>query len=147
MSYSPGLLKVMGIEIASSLIETNKHEPEQKLWQAVLVNAFEDVLCNASDKKSAIAKWQANEWFKNSDEKDFESICYMSGFEPDYVRQRYNLAIKENKIKFNQRQKAWGEYYKVLVKFHAADTKELKRELKLALEKVRQKVMQTKFAD
>jgi len=147
VSYSPGLLKVMGIEIASSLIETNKHEPEQKLWQAVLVNAFEDVLCNASDKKSAIAKWQANEWFKNSDEKDFESICYMSGFEPDYVRQRYNLAIKENKIKFNQRQKAWGEYYKVLVKFHAADTKELKRELKLALEKVRQKVMQTKFAD
>ena len=137
----------MGIEIASSLIETNKHEPEQKLWQAVLVNAFEDVLCNASDKKSAIAKWQANEWFKNSDEKDFESICYMSGFEPDYVRQRYHLAIKENKIKFNQRQKAWGEYYKVLTKFHAADTKELKRELKLALEKVRQKVMQTKFAD
>ena len=147
MSYSPGLLKVMGIEIASSLIETNKHEPEQKLWQAVLVNAFEDVLCNASDKKSAIAKWQANEWFKNSNEKDFESICYMSGFEPDYVRQRYHLAIKENKIKFNQRQKAWGEYYKVLTKFHAADTKELKRELKLALEKVRQKVMQTKFAD
>jgi len=147
VSYSPSLLKVMGIEIASSLIEINKHEPEQKLWQAVLVNAFEDVLCNASDKKSAIAKWQANEWFKNSDEKDFESICYMSGFEPEYVRQRYNLAIKEKKIKFNQRQKAWGEYYKVLVKFHAADTRELKRELKLALENVRQKVFQTKFED
>jgi hypothetical protein len=64
VSYSLGLLKVMGIKIASTLLETNKHEPEQKLWQAVLVNAFEDVLCNASDKKSAIAKWQANEWFK-----------------------------------------------------------------------------------
>jgi len=99
VSYSLGLLKVMGIKIASTLLETNKHEPEQKLWQAVLVNAFEDVLCNASDKKSAIAKWQANEWFKNSDEKDFESICYMSGFDPEYVLQRYNLAIKENKIK------------------------------------------------
>ena len=122
MSYSLGLLKVMGIKIASTLLETNKHEPEQKLWQA-------------------------NEWFKNSDEKDFESICYMSGFDPEYVLQRYNLAIKENKIKFNQRQKAWGEYYKVLIKFHAADTRELKRELKLALEKVRQKVMLTKFEE
>jgi hypothetical protein len=40
----------------------------------------------------------------------------MSGFDPEYVLQRYNLAIKENKIKFNQRQKAWGEYYKVLIK-------------------------------
>jgi hypothetical protein len=71
----------------------------------------------------------------------------MSGFDPEYVLQRYNLAIKENKIKFNQRQKAWGEYYKVLIKFHAADTRELKRELKLALEKVRQKVMLTKFEE
>ncbi len=137
----------MGIEIASSLIESNKHEPEQKLWQAVLVNAFEDVLCNASDKKSAIAKWQANEWFKNHNEKDFESICYMSGFDPEYVKQRYNLAIKQNKIKFNQRQKAWGKYYEVLMKFHAAETREVKRELKLNLEKVRQKVLQTKFED
>jgi len=65
----------------------------------------------------------------------------------EYVRQRYNLAIKEKKIKFNQRQKAWGEYYKVLVKFHAADTRELKRKLKLTLENVRQKVFQTKFED
>ena len=147
MSYSPGLLKVMGIKIASTLLETNKHEPEQKLWQAVLVNAFEDVLCNASDKKSAIAKWQANEWFLNHNEKDFESICYMSGFEPEYVIQRYNLAVKEKKIKFNERQNAWGEYYKVLMKFHAADTRELKRELKLSLEKVRQNVLQTKFEE
>jgi hypothetical protein len=33
------------------------------------------------------------------------------------------------------------------MKFHAADTRELKRELKLSLEKVRQKVLQTKFEE
>jgi len=137
----------MGIEIASSLIKTNKEEPEQKMWQAVLVHAFYDVLCNASDKKSAIAKWQANEWFQGIDKKNFEFVCYMSGFEPDYVKQRYDLAIKENKIKFNERQKAWGEYYKILLQYHAAESKEKKREVKLALEKVRKKVFLTKFED
>lgn len=137
----------MGIKIASTLLEENKHDPEQKLWQAVLVNAFEDVVCNASDKKSAIAKWQANEWFKATNEKDFEFICYMSGFDPEYVKERYDLAIKNNIIKFNERQKAWGSYYNVLMEYHAAATKEVKRELKLKLEKVRQNVFSTKFED
>lgn len=135
----------MGIEIASSLVETHKKEPEQKLWQAVLVHAFYDVLCDASDKKSAIAKWQANEWFKGASVKDFEFICYMSGFEPDYVKQRYELAVQKKQIKFNKRQNAWGEYYKVLTRFHEAETKEIKSKIKLELEKARQKVFLTKY--
>lgn len=138
----------MGIEVATSLLEGNKKEPEQKLWQAVLVNAFEDVLNNSSDKKSAIAKWQANEWFlKSSNKKDFEFICYMSGFDPEYIKQRYEKAIKENKIKFNKRQNAWGEYYEILTKFHKSETKEIKKEYKLNLQEIRKKVMLTKFED
>jgi hypothetical protein len=137
----------MGIKIASTLLEENKHDPEQKLWQAVLVNAFEDVVCNASDKKSAIAKWQANEWFRQSNEKDFEFICYMSGFEPEYVKERYAIALRDKIIKFNERQIAWGKYYNVLMEYHAAETREIKRELKLKLEKVRQNVFKTKFEE
>ena len=45
------------------------------------------IVCNSKVLAAANSEGQ----FKNSNEKDFESICYMSGFEPEYVRQRYHF--------------------------------------------------------
>jgi hypothetical protein len=136
----------MGIKIATVLLDQERYEPEQRLWQAVLVNAFEDVISNASDKKSAIAKWQAHNWF-TKDEKDLESICYLAGFDPEYVQERYHIAVDTNKIKFNERQIAWGKYYEILIRYHESEDREQRRIIKKELEIARNKVFKTKFIE
>jgi len=81
----------MGIKVATVLLDHQRYEPEQRLWQAVLVNAFEDVVSNASDKKSAIAKWQAHSWFTGN-EQDLKSICYLAGFDPEYIQRKISFS-------------------------------------------------------
>ena len=136
----------MGIKIASVLLDQERYDPEQRLWQAVLVNAFEDVVSNASDKKAAIAKWQAHKWF-TEDINDMVSVCYLAGFDPEYVTERYHKAVDNELIKFNERQIAWGKYYEVLIRYHAAKDMEQRRSLKKELETVRLNVFKTKFIE
>jgi len=136
----------MGIKVASVLLEENKYDPEQRLWQAVLVNAFEDVVSNASDKKAAIAKWQAHKWF-TEEEDNLNSVCFLAGFDPEYIQERYFKAVDEKKIKFNERQIAWGKYYEILIRYHRSEDKEQRSLIKKELERARQKVFKTKFIE
>jgi hypothetical protein len=136
----------MGIKIATVLLDQERYDPEQRLWQAVLVNAFEDVVSNASDKKAAIAKWQAHNWF-TKDVKDMVSVCYLAGFDPEYVQERYYTAVDNSSIKFNERQLAWGKYYDVLMRYHNAKDIKQRRVIKKELENARLDVFKTKFIE
>lgn len=46
----------MGIDFATIATKSEEILPEQKLWRGVLVNAIEDTLISASDRKSSIIK-------------------------------------------------------------------------------------------
>lgn len=100
----------MGIDFATIAIKSEEILPEQKLWRGVLVNAIEDTLISASDRKSSIIKLEAHDWIINHGE-DFDKVCYWSGFTPEHIYEKYIQAIKRGDISFNFKQVAWGKYY------------------------------------
>src|SRR6056300_1609830 len=108
MSYSVNLLELMGTKVATQVLFAENQPSEIKMWQAVVMTAFEDVTNNLSDKKSSIAKWDAFKWFHDRDE--FDNVCYLADFDADYVYERYLLAIDNEVIRFTQRQIAWARY-------------------------------------
>ena len=54
MSYSPSLLKILGTELASAVLK--KHPPEQRLFQAIVLQAFEDALSTHGTKEDSYLK-------------------------------------------------------------------------------------------
>lgn len=137
VSYSVELLKLMGTKLATQIVtEAHSTPSETKLWQAVVMMAFEDCVCNLNDKKSSIAKWDAFKWFHQKD--DFENVCYLAEFEPEYVLERFHLAIDNEVIKFNQRQIAWAKYHEALKAYQEeTEDKKKRKELRMELEKQR----------
>lgn len=76
--------------------------PEQKLWRAVVVQAFTDatgtgdLLANLSqaEKEQAINFFEARgDWYRA-----FYQICCFADLEPDYVKWRYENAKKRGGV-------------------------------------------------
>lgn len=72
--------------------------PEQKLWQAVVLQALTDALATGdsltilskAEKKEAINFFEARgDWYRA-----FYQICCLADLEPDYVKWRYEYAKK-----------------------------------------------------
>ena len=101
----------MGIDIAKEVVAQNYQSADQRLWRHVLLNAFEDARLEQSDRKSSIYKMEAHEWIA-ADSKDFQTICWWSGWDPEEVRGRYMKAVKSGDVTFNDRQVKWIKYYK-----------------------------------
>jgi len=139
MSYSVNLLKLMGTKVATQILFAENQPSEIKMWQAVVVTAFEDVTNNLSDKKSSIAKWDAFKWFH--DRNEFDTVCYLADFDADYVYERYLLAIDNEIIKFSQKQIAWARYSEVINQYNIETDKKKRSKLKKQLEIERQRVM------
>ena len=93
MICSPHLLKIMGTNLATEFVREPKI-PDQRLYQAVIIQAFEDCLYTLGGKQEAYYKKDAHEWFLNKS-PDFEKICYMAGLEPDMVHRRYKRCLEE----------------------------------------------------
>jgi len=139
MSYSVNLLKLMGTKVATQVLFAENQPSEIKMWQAVVLTAFEDVTNNLSDKKSSIAKWDAFKWFHDRDE--FDTVCYLADFDADYVYERYLLAVDNEVIKFSQKQIAWARYSEVINQYNIETDKKKRSQLKKQLEIERQRVM------
>lgn len=129
----------MGTKVATQVLFAENQPSEIKMWQAVVMTAFEDVTNNLSDKKSSIAKWDAFKWFHDRDE--FDTVCYLADFDADYVYERYLLAIDNEVIKFSQKQIAWARYSEVINQYNIETDKKKRSKLKKQLEKERQRVM------
>lgn len=127
MIYSNNLLKLMGTDIAQSLLTEDHYCAEQKLWRHVVLNAFEDVLVLNTDRKSSIFKLNAHQWIMTS--PDFETVCWWAGWDPDDVRVKYLKGIKESKIKFYQKHILWFEYASVYNKLKKEKDSEKRKEL------------------
>ncbi len=135
----------MGINIAQELIAQNHNSADQRLWRHVLLNAFEDARLQQSDRKSSIYKMEAHEWIA-ADTKDFQTICWWSGWDPEEVRNRYFKAVKNGDITFNDRQVKWIKYYKKYLELKKLPTKEERAPVRKALEKARAAVFMSTTA-
>ena len=83
MSYSPNLLKILGTNMAAEIVKENKTS-EQRLFQAIILQAFEDALTIHGSKQESYFKKDAHDWFlKNSEE--FQFVCWNAGFDPDII--------------------------------------------------------------
>ena len=110
----------MGIKLASML--TKKRQlPEEKLFQSIILQAFEDVLSNSNTKLETYFKIDAFEWFTNKP-NDFQKICWLAGLDPDVVSDRVNHLMKKKIIKFSMIQKKWNSYRCLYKHYRAAKT-------------------------
>lgn len=126
----------MGINIAQEVVAQNYQSADQRLWRHVLLNALEDARLEQSDRKSSIYKMEAHEWIA-ADTKDFQTICWWSGWDPEQVRGRYIKAVKNGDVTFNDRQVKWIKYYKKYLELKKIPTKEERAPMRQALHKAR----------
>ena len=138
MICSPHLLKIMGTNLATEFVREPKI-PDQRLYQAVIIQAFEDCLYTLGGKQEAYYKKDAHEWFLNKS-PDFEKICYMAGLEPDMVHRRYKRCLEEKIIVFTEVQRYWIEYKNEYKNYRAADSKEECRSVKKRIDMIRDRL-------
>ncbi len=140
MICSPHLLKIMGTNLATEFVREPKI-PDQRLYQAVIIQAFEDCLYTLGGKQEAYYKKDAHEWFLNKS-SDFEEICYMAGLEPDMVHRRYKRCLEEKIIVFTEVQRYWIEYKNEYANYRACDSKEERRSVKKRIDMITAKLKQ-----
>ena len=126
----------MGINIAKEVVAQNHSSADQRLCRHVLLNAFEDARLEQSDRKSSIYKMEAHEWIA-ADTKDFQTICWWSGWDPEEVRGRYMKAVKNGDVTFTDHQIKWIKYYKKYLELKKIPTKEERAPVRKALHKAR----------
>jgi hypothetical protein len=130
----------MGTNLATEIIREPKIA-DQRLFQAIIIQAFEDCLYTLGGKNEAYHKKDAHEWFINRN-KDFEEICYMAGLEPDMVHTRYKWCLKEKIIVFTEVQRYWIEYKNEYANYRACDSKEERRSVKKRIDMITAKLKQ-----
>ena len=92
----------MGISISRELID-GQRTPEERLFQAIILQAFEDALNMGQHKHDAYAKQDSYDWFTN-DTQNFTNICWFASFEPEIIRSR---TIKYTKIQLKWLRYRW----------------------------------------
>jgi ACT domain-containing protein len=73
MSYSPALLKFLGIKLATEFLNVKEY-PEQRLFQAILVQALEDAVNPSGFKKDTYYKYDSHVWFVDNSVQNFRTF-------------------------------------------------------------------------
>ena len=71
------------------------HDPvrgEKAMWKAVITQALMDALSRSGKAEDQYQKHEALRWL-NSNSKDFKTVCFLAGEEPDYIRARIKKAL------------------------------------------------------
>ena len=117
--YSPNLLKILGTDMAAEVVDSKK-PAEQRLFQAIVLQAFEDAMTTQGSKQESYLKKDAHDWFIDKN-KSFEEVCWFAGFDPDIIHEKYVNLLKENKIIFTELQKSWVKYRSLYRDYRAAN--------------------------
>ena len=134
MTCSPNLLKNLGIKLSMELTRP-KELAEQRLFQAILVQALEDVLNPSNFKKETYWKEDAYKWFYGNSE-DFQDVCWAADIDPELIRGEFIKLIKNKKIKFSTKQQRWLNYRELYRLYREADSKEKRREIRKKITKL-----------
>jgi hypothetical protein len=140
--FSPNLLKIMGIRLATEYAKQNQH-PAEKLWKAVVATAFEDVICKLGSKMETYRKKEAHDWFI-SESKDFQHVCYLAGLEPESVAYRYKLLLNKKIIYFTELQKEWVYYKEEYKSYRSAKTKGERKIILTQIEIIKNRITKKK---
>lgn len=137
MTCSPSLLKLLGIKLAMELTKT-KVMSEQRLFQAIIVQALEDVMNPSSFKKETYWKEDAYKWFYNNSE-DFQDVCWGADMDPEMIRDEFFKLVKTKKIYFTKLQNHWLNYRELYRLYREAESKEERREIKKRIDEENKK--------
>ena len=106
-----------------------KRPAEIRLFQAILLQAFEDSLSMSGFKRETYWKEDSYKWFLE-DSKDFQYVCWNADMDPQVVRDEFVKLMKNGKIKFTELQKSWINYREFYRHYRNAKTKEEREEVK-----------------
>ena len=101
----------------------NKNSPEQRLFQAIVLQAFEDAMTTQGTKQESYLKKEAHDWLLDKN-KSFEFICWNAGFDPDVISSKYYKLVKDGKVTFTELQKEWVKYRNLYIDYRAANNSE-----------------------
>ena len=138
MTCSPYLLKIMGTNLAAEFVRQPKQN-DVRLYQAIIIQAFEDCLYTLGGKNEAYNKKEAHEWFMGNN-KDFRQICDLANLDPDHVHYRYKWCLENKVIVFTEIQCYWIEYKNEYKKYRAVGTKEERKTIKERIDQIRYKL-------
>jgi len=124
----------LGIKLSMELTRP-KELAEQRLFQAILVQALEDVLNPSNFKKETYWKEDAYKWFYGNSE-DFQDVCWAADMDPELIRGEFIKLIKNKKIKFSTKQQRWLNYRELYRLYREADSKEERREIRKKITKL-----------
>jgi len=123
----------LGIKLAMELTG-HKVQAEQRLFQAIIVQALEDVTNPSSFKKETYWKEDAYKWFFNNSQ-DFQDVCWSADMDPEMVRGEFLKLVRNKKIIFSKLQVHWLNYRKLYKLYREAGSKEERREIKKSIVK------------
>jgi hypothetical protein len=128
MNCAPSLLKFLGIKLSLEITKP-KAFAEQRLFQAILVQALEDAVNPSALKKETYYKHDSHLWFvRNS--LDFQDVCWGADMDPDFVRSEYMKMVNIGKIHFTKLQVSWIRYRELYRQYRNAKSKEERRDIK-----------------
>ena len=97
-----------------------KTTSEQRLFQAIVLQAFEAALTTQGSKQESYLKKDAHDWFLEKN-KFFEDVCWNAGFDPEIIHEKYKKLIIEGKVVFTELQREWVRYRGLYRDYRAAD--------------------------
>tara|TARA_R100001460_G_scaffold28698_4_gene57383 strand:+ start:2348 stop:2776 length:429 start_codon:yes stop_codon:yes gene_type:complete len=121
------LLKILGINISRELLREQRL-PEERLFQAIILQAFEDSLSVGEHKHDAYCKQDSYDWFTN-DTKNFNNVCWFANFEPEIIRGKFNELISKKIIRYTKVQLKWLRYRWLYKQYRATIDKDTRRKI------------------
>jgi len=128
MNCAPNLLKFLGIKLSLEIVKP-KAFSEQRLFQAILVQALEDAVNPSGFKKETYHKHDSHKWFV-SNSVDFQDVCWGADMDPEFVRGEYMKMVDSGKIHFTKLQVSWIKYRDLYKRYRECGSKEERRIIK-----------------
>ena len=128
MTCAPSLLKYLGTKLSLAITKPRAFA-EQRLFQAILVQALEDATNPSNFKRETYHKHDSHCWFVDNSE-DFQNVCWGAELDPDFVRGEYLKMVDNGKIIFTKMQVAWIRYRSLYKRYREAKSKDERREIR-----------------
>ncbi len=131
----------MGLSFTRSVID-KRLNPENKLWRAVVINAFDDTMITLSDRKSSVQKIEAHNWILQ-ESRDYREVCEWALLDPEEMKEHYISALKRKVIAFTKKQVRWAEYNKIYKVLFCDISVEQKKMIRRRLDELRREIHDT----
>jgi len=127
VNYSLNLLEILGTNIARELTREQRL-PEERLFQAIILQAFEDALSEGDLKQDAYSKQDSYNWFSTISQ-DFDTVCWFANFDPEIIRNKFNELVKNKTIQYTKKQLKWLRYRFLYKQYREVNTKDERRKI------------------